>query len=146
MGKRKFSKKDLINLLIKKASGFHYQEEQLEYEKSQKQSKINENKYSNVSFFDNYDRGTQQISQTHDSIELSNGKEILNQTHENLILTKKKVTTHYISPDMLAIKILFEIYGKKVGDNNIEQLTDEELIKMKNTLLKELSDETNQDK
>ena len=30
----------------------------------------------------------------------------------SLILLKKKVTTHYIPPDMLAIKILFEIYRK----------------------------------
>ena len=36
---KKFNKKDLINLLIKKASGFYYTEELCEYEKTQNTTK-----------------------------------------------------------------------------------------------------------
>ena len=42
---------------------------------------------------------------------------------------------------MIAIKILFEIFDKKVDDSEIENLSDEELIKFKNKLLEELENE-----
>ena len=47
MKNNKFNKEDLINLLIKKASGFYYSEEQYEYEKTQ--NKTNLNKISTIS-------------------------------------------------------------------------------------------------
>jgi hypothetical protein len=145
MGKKKFSKQNLIDLLVKKANGFYYKEEQLEFEKPQKNIKNIEKPMlnnQNISFFDNYDRGLTQNDKTCDMIELSNGQDDLSkQISENFTLIKKKITTHFIPPDMLAIKILFEIFGKEVGENDIENLTDEELLNLKNKLLTELSNE-----
>ena len=74
--------------------------------------------------------------------EVSNGKpENFKQTNENLTLVKKKITTHYIPPDMLAIKILFEIFRKEIDINDIENMSNEELINLKNKLISEISNE-----
>lgn len=136
-----FTRNDLIEILIKKASGFYYSEEQFEYE-TQKNNKINEKHSDNLSFFENYDRGDTNLKISNDKIKLSN--EIKTSPEkDNLFLTKKKVATHYIPPDINAIKILFEIFEKKVGESNLENLTDEELIELKNKLIKELSNECN---
>lgn len=142
MAKNKFGFNDVIDLLIKRAKGFYYTEEQFEYEKTQKNSisvKNNSLNYQNISFFDKPVRGNAQIENSCDTIKLSNGE--ATQNNENLTLVKKKVSTHYISPDMLAIKILFEIFGEKVDKNEIEKMTDDELINLKNQLLKEIKDE-----
>ena len=59
MSKKKFSKKNLIDLLIKKAQGFYYTEEILEYEKTQNKSNYVKNSGScadNLTFFDFCDR------------------------------------------------------------------------------------------
>lgn len=145
MAKNKFGFNDVIDLLIKRAKGFYYTEEQFEYEKTQKNSNSGKNSgqiYQNISFFDNPVRGDTQSKKLCDTIKLSNGETL--QNNENLTLVKKKVSTHYISPDMLAIKILFEIFGEKVDKNEIDKMTDNELINLKNQLLKELKDEDNQ--
>lgn len=142
MAKNKFGFNDVIDLLIKRAKGFYYTEEQFEYEKTQKNSisvKNNSPNYQNISFFDNPVRGNIQSEKLCDTIKVSNGE--ATQNNENLTLVKKKVSTHYISPDMLAIKILFEIFGEKVDKNEIEKMTDDELINLKNQLLKEIKDE-----
>ena len=137
-----FNREDLINLLIKKASGFYYSEEQYEYEKTQKKDILNAKQYENLSFFENNDRGNNHTKKSNDTIKLSN--EITeSEEKRNLILTKKKISTHYVSPDIHAIKILFEIFEKKVGEDNLENLTDEELLDLKNKILKELSNEIN---
>ena len=52
-----FTHSDLINLLIKKASGFYYTEEQCEYEKTQNKHISDKNNSQNLSFFENFDRG-----------------------------------------------------------------------------------------
>lgn len=143
MSKRKFNKKDLINLVIKKANGYHYTEEVLEYEKTQNKSSLNKNIphiNENYNFFDICDRSLTKPITKDDKIELSNEKS-QQQINENLTLVKKKVTTHYIPPDMLAIKILFEIYGKEIEYDNLNTLTDEELLDLKNKLIKEISNE-----
>lgn len=140
MKNKDFTQNDLLNLLIKKATGFYYTEEQYEYEKTQNKSnsiKINENLSDNLK---NNDRVATQLNFIDDKIEVSN--EIKTDT-KNLTLVKKKVATHYISPDMLAIKILLEIYGKKIGDENVDDLSNEELLKLKETLIGELLDEEN---
>ena len=142
---KSFTKNDLINLLIKKASGFYYSEEQYEYEKTQNKSILNKNHSHNLSFFENTDRGLTISNNTSDIIKSSNETQ-KEQDNQGLTLSKKKVTTHYISPDINAIKILFEIFEKKVGDDNLENLTDDELINLKNTILKELSDEITENK
>ncbi len=145
MKKQKFKKNNLIEILIKKANGFFYTEEQLEYEKTQKRNK-NTEKYSqkieNISFFDNPDRGMIQNQKLYDKIDLSNEqKHTYNENNEDLTLVKKKVATHYIPPDMLSIKILFEIFGKEVNENSVENLSDNQLIELKNKLISELSNE-----
>ena len=145
MSKSKFNENDLIKILIKKASGFFYNEELLEYEKTQKladSSKKDNQKCENISFFDKIDRGNTDIYKSSDIIEVSNGKpENFKQTNENLTLVKKKITTHYIPPDMLAIKILFEIFRKEIDINDIENMSNEELINLKNKLISEISNE-----
>ena len=135
MGKKKFTKKDLMELLIKKAKGYYYNEEVYEYEKTQNKTKSikNNNLYSeNLNFFDICDRVLTSNNKPDDTMELSNEKQYSQQDNENLTLIKKKVTTHYIPSDMLAIKILFEIYGKEIDYDNLEKLSDKELIKLKN--------------
>lgn len=142
MTKNKFGYQDVVELLIKRAKGFYYTEEQYEYEKTQNKSKSNEIsslKVENISFFDNCVRGDNLITKPNDTIKLSNGDNCA--SNENLTLIKKKVSTHYISPDMLAIKILFEIFREKVNSNEIDLMTDDELLQLKKELLKELKDE-----
>ena len=130
--------KKLIDILLKKAAGFHYQEEQYEYEKD-KSKKDKNSDYENLNFFNLYDRGENKNSDDGVNIKLEDQK-IRQGQNEGLILVKKKVTSHYIPPDMLAIKILLEIFGKEaVGD--LEGLSDEELIKFKEKIMKELKDE-----
>ena len=140
MSKRKFTKKELLNLVIKKATGYHYSEEVFEYEKTQinnKCNKISRDLISNYNFFDICDRGQTQSNKINDTLTISN-EENLQQNNEDLTLIKKKVTTHYIPPDMLAIKILFEIYGKEIEYDNLTNLSDKELLNLKNQLLKDI--------
>lgn len=141
MDNKDFTKNDLINLLIKKASGFYYSEEQYEYEKTQNKSNINKIYANNLSFFDNFDTGNDKLNNSNDKIKLINDQEKFQENTQNLTLVKKKIATHYISPDINAIKILLEIFENKVGENELENLTDEELINLKKSLLKELSNE-----
>ena len=145
MSKNKFNENDLIKILIKKASGFFFFLELFEYEKTQKTTNISKNnsqKCENISFFDKIDRGNTDIYKSSDIIEVSNGKpENFKQTNENLTLVKKKITTHYIPPDMLAIKILFEIFRKEIDINDLENMSNDELINLKNKLISEISNE-----
>ena len=136
ISKEKINKK-LIDFLLKKASGFHYEEESYEYEAQKNKKAAYENK--NLSFFDICDRGQISSDVIDDKIKVSNEGEI-NKGDEKLVLVKKKVTSHYIPPDMLAIKILLEMFGKEELDD-IEKMTDDELIKFKNKIMKELKDE-----
>ncbi len=141
MKNKKFNKKDLIELLTKKARGFYYTEEIYEYEKTQNKSILNKNYSNNLNFFEICDRVEPKIKTSHDKIKVSNEtQQIDDKNAENLTLSKKKVTTHFVPPDMLAIKILFEIYGKEIN-NNIENLTDKELLDLKNKLTEELFNE-----
>ena len=126
----------LIEILLKKANGFHYYEEQEEYEKTQNKSKRCENSAINISMFDNFVMGEQKNNTTNDTIKSSNGKE--ENEAQTLTLVKKKITKHYIPPDMLAIKILFEINKEKVNDNDLNHLSDEELLNLKDKLIGEL--------
>lgn len=141
MKDKKFSNKNVLELLIKKASGFHYTEEQYEYEKTQNKSKLHENKCIITNNLQNYDTQKQQLTFFDDTIKTENDTTKRNKDTENLTLVKKKITTHYVSPDMLAIKILLEIYGKEV--NSVESLSDDDLINLKNKLIGEIINEEN---
>lgn len=141
MSKHKFSRKDLINLVIKKAEGYYYTEEVFEYEKTQNKSNLTKKHIENVgnlNFFEICDRGKNDFSNPCDTIESSNEKYKNQQNTQDLTLVKKKVTTHYIPSDILAIKILFEIYGKEIENDNLENLSDSDLLNLKNKLIKEV--------
>ncbi len=137
-----FTKNDLIQILIKKATGYYYSEEQFEYE-TQKSSKTTDKYINNLNFFENFDRGENNFNSLNDKIKSSNEIKSQGENDKNLSLIKKKVATHYIPPDINAIKILFEIFEKKVGESNLENLTDKELLDLKNKLIEELSNEHN---
>lgn len=140
---KKFNKKQLIDLLVKKATGFFYEEEQLEYENKGSPSKNSQKLDSQKTNLKNSVTLSGNLDMTGGIIELSDKKKQSVNCNDDLILSKRKVNTHYIPPDMIAIKILFEIYEKKVDDNEISKLSDDELLKLKNKLLEELSNETN---
>ena len=126
---------ELINILLKKASGFYYTEEQEDYEKTQNKIKNNENQFRNVSFFDFSDTVKNNSANLNDIINTQNENKSETQ---DLVLVKKKITKHYIPPDMLAVKILFETLKEKVNEDDLNNLSDDELIKLKDKLLGEL--------
>ena len=126
---------ELIKILLKKAQGFYYTEEQEDYEKTQNKLKYSEKYCDNISFFDNIDTLESKTSKPNDTINTSNEK---NENMQNLVLVKKKITKHYIPPDMLAVKILFETIKEKVNEDDIDNLSDDELLKLKDKLLGEL--------
>lgn len=136
-----FTKNNLIEILYKKATGFYYSEEQYEYEKTQNKSNYNKNNIQNVSFFENCDTGITNQIKTNDIIKSSNETHFSKQNNQELVLVKKKVATHYISPDINAIKILFEILENKVGEDTFNDINNEELLILKQKLIEELSDE-----
>ena len=126
---------ELINILLKKASGFYYTEEQEDYEKTQNKTKNNENQFRNISFFDFSDTVKNNSANLNDTINTQNENKSETQ---DLVLVKKKITKHYIPPDMLAVKILFETLKEKVNEDDLNNLSDDELIKLKDKLLGEL--------
>ena len=134
---------ELIKILLKKAKGFYYSEEQEEYEKAQCKSRISEINNRNVSFFDNNVTNEVKFINQNDTIKSDNENK---RNTENLILVKKKITKHYIPPDMLAVKILFETIKEKVNDNDINNLSDDELIRLRDKLIGELIDENKSNK
>lgn len=127
---------ELIKILMKKAKGFYYKEELEEYEKTQKKSKISEIHTENLSFFENYDTVKLKNNSSYDKLKSPDENK-----QQNLTLAKKKITTHYIPPDMLAVKILFETIKEKVNNDDITNLSDDELLNLKNKLLRELNNE-----
>ena len=144
-----FSRQDIIKILIKQAEGFYYTEEQFEYEKTQNKSILNENIKQNkiiCDFSANDDRGAVQMNFLNDTLKSQNETfKNENEKHQNLTLVKKKVATHFVSPDMHAIKILLEIFNEKIDSEDSSNLTDEELLNLKNKLLGDLLNEPNKD-
>ena len=129
--------KKLVDLLLKKANGFHYVEEQFEYERDK--TKQTKQQTENLNFFDICDRGKTHLENSNDMIELENETKKQG-ADDGLVLVKKKVATHYIPPDMLAIKILLEMFGKEEL-SDLEKMSDNELIELKKQLLEELRNE-----
>ena len=130
----------IVESLYKRAVGFYYSEEQLEYGEK---DKIKNNKES--------DENCVSKTLTSDSIGVNSNREKksnlenddnVDENQQTLVLLKKKVTTHYIPPDMLAIKMLVENFGEEIKNNkkseSIDKLSDEELIELKNKLEKEI--------
>lgn len=110
-------------ILVKKAEGYFYDEESLEYvQKPQKEED------KQLSFDDFTNKKTSQIS------------------NNELCLVKKKVTSHYIPPDMIAIKILLENFGENMSSSNLENMSEEELIDYKNKLIESINKLTKENK
>ncbi len=115
MAKNKELYDKIKEILIKKAEGYFYSEESFEYVlKPEKEEQL-----------------------CFDDVLNKNGKKTNSQ--EPLNLVKKKVTSHYIPPDMLAIKILLENFGEKMNDNQFETMSEKELIEYKNKLIDNLN-------
>ncbi|MBQ8451570.1 MAG: hypothetical protein IJ538_02205 [Clostridia bacterium] len=143
MKNKKFTNKDLIELLIKRAKGFSYTEEQLEYENFNKNAKNDFKNIKNMSFFDFDGTSAQNSMGLCDKIKIENETEkTRNEISSSLTLSKKKITTHYIPPDMLAIKTLLEIFAKEVEGDEIKQLSNNELIELKSKLLEEIKNDS----
>jgi len=112
---------ELINkikdILLKKAEGFYYREETFEYIKKQNKEE------SQMSLFD---------------IKQREEEDVQSEEEGGLILAKKKVTSHFVPPDMLAIKILLENFGEKIDEDKFSAMSDSELIKLANSLSREI--------
>lgn len=109
-------------ILIKKAEGYFYSEETFEYVQKP------QNKEEQLCMDD-----------------IINEKETTKQ-NQPLTLVKKKVTSHYIPPDMLAIKILLENFGEKIGANALDLMSEQELLEYKDKLISDIEKLTKEDK
>ena len=58
-------------------------------------------------------------------------------------MKRRKVTTKHYPPDMSAVKVMAEL---RVGEDDIDRLSDAELEKLKTKLLLQLKDMTKGDK
>lgn len=145
----------LIKLLIKKAEGFFYTEESFEYSYSDKPKKST----SQISFFDDETDEQKEnkkscvncVTKTGNGknsvvdLNCEGGKKLKENTKgkqcdedkQAATLVKKKVATHFVPPDMLAIKMLLEINESKIG-GDLSGLSDEELASKINELKNEL--------
>ena len=121
----------LKKILLKKAEGFFYTEEINEYQQNSK------NDLEQISIFD---ESSTKLKKTKNN---DQNKQTL-----NLILSKKKVTTHYIPPDMLAIKMLIENFGEKIkdDDDNLLSLSDDELYSLQENLIREIQQSMEENK
>ena len=107
------------NILLKKSEGFYYNEEILEYQNNSTEIKNTEN--NQLNFLENNEKNTPQ-------------------KHSNLTLLKKKVTSHYVPPDLLAVKMLIEIFGETLEHNDLSYLSDTELNNLKLDIIKKLEE------
>ncbi|MBQ3158703.1 MAG: hypothetical protein IJB98_03315 [Clostridia bacterium] len=120
--------KKIKDVLIKKAEGYFYNEEILEYQTEDGKTK----KVTTTS--------NQTDTPTENEEKCEEGTDT--KKEDKLTLSKKKITTHYIPPDLLAVKMLFEIYGEKIeSTNELEKLEYQELLNIKKQLLEKLKEE-----
>ena len=126
------------------AEGFYYFEEQIEYQKPQKltiKTEKNTPKYENVSFFDDDVTVCANKSNFCDMMKINSyGKKNFEDITDDSF-SKKKITTHFVPPDISAIKMLLEIYGKAMKSSEVSSMSDAELLQLKDQLIKEISNE-----
>jgi len=152
------NKDKLLEALVKRAEGFYYSEEILEYSIKEDKCKIekdllgNENTQSDPSKFDTEKKSGSKntknknslvySSQTQEKLVGNDGIGVGNESKQGLELLKKKVTTHYIPPDMSAIKILIENFGQEMKNEQsvLDELSDDELMKMRNEIIKDIKE------
>ena len=113
--------KKIKNILLKKSEGYFYDEEVKEYQ-----------------IIDDINT-TKNQSSKEPNIENNNEKS-KQEKDTNLILIKKKVTTHYVPPDLLALKMLLENFGEKINSDDLSLLSDKELLDLKNQLIKNIEE------
>ncbi len=158
-----FDKSKIMEALLKRAEGFFYSEEILEYgerEEKKKEDKLSsktaEGDLSNLSDqsknnSENVSKNTKNKkqgvysgqSQGENGAKIAREEQVNHEDSKNLVLLKKKVTTHYVPPDIAAVKMLFENFGEalKSETDAIEEMSDEELVKLRLSLLDQLKSE-----
>ena len=163
----KLDKNKMLEALEKRAQGFFYSEEILEYGEA---STVKSDKNSEKVTYCDVDGAKSSVSKKKLEKSVSkngvcekndiyseretnegdvcndqdgNSQAISYENTKGLVLLKKKVTTHYIPPDITAVKMLIEIAGEEIGVNNniIESLSDDELLKLKRELIEEIKNE-----
>lgn len=151
----KFDLLELKKLLIKKAKGFYFEEQQCEFErvcetgqarkKSSKLSVLGDGDATYGLQFKDGEGATPRsenssneeligLAKTKTGRKKQNKEDLVGEIDEDfskLVMVKKKVSTHFVPPDSLAIKMLFEIFGKEITEESlnlkIEKMTNEEL-------------------
>ena len=84
-----------------------------------------------------YTETTEEFVPTKDSGQIGMQElEVKSEEQAGLKLSKKKIVTHYVPPDMLAIKMLLQY--ESGDDTQYSQMTDEQLLELKNKLLGQL--------
>lgn len=138
---------ELKELLIKKAKGFYYTEEQIEFVDTGESDIVLESDLSNGIVFSGRKRKQKKKANAvtclsgfeNLGVECKEKKGEDNANSQTAPVVKRKITTHYVPPDMLAIKMLFENFGQKI--ELFENLSDEDLVAMKNEIAKSILEE-----
>ena len=142
---------ELKEVLIKKAKGFYYCEETVEFTETSSGKSVNvietEDGIKVIGVKRKRGRPKKIMSKPvtlsaenpNLGVDLSQ-KEGTNASKQENVVVKRKITTHYVPPDMLAIKMLFENFGEKVDD--IENMSDEEILNLKRKLMREWEEES----
>ena len=106
-------------ILLKKAEGYDYNEEIDEYVAKVEQ----ENEQLNF------------LSETNPTC-LSPPKK----SKQEMTLSKKKISSHHIPPDLSAVKMLLDYFVSEKSSQGLETLTDSELKEMRDDLIKKLNE------
>ena len=127
---------ELRKILIKKAKGFYYKEETVEFTENM-QAKIKRPRGRPRKSALKAD--TYLIEKEKCGVDLDCKRENANENKFENSVVKRKITTNYVPPDMLAIKMLFENFGEKI--DLLENMSDEEILQMKKEILQEWREE-----
>jgi len=154
---------EIYRILLKKAKGFYYDEITTEYVCDKKPIKTcNAEDDVQLSLFDEKTAKTKEKYKNKVTILKSNDKSAVNlkceedvdgsfifskdnkmegekaidESVEQITMAKKKVTTHFVPPDLAAIKMLLENFEKI--DEPFDNLSTEELISLARKLQKDL--------
>ncbi len=132
-GNNLINKTTLLNkikrILLKKAEGYFYNEEVLEYGEDKAEKFLSNCVSEQISFL-----------KSDDKIKTKNKpSKSIKANPSTMVLLKKKITSHHVPPDLAAIKMLIELINlEQSEDNTISNLSDEELIKLRDDTIKKL--------
>ena len=119
------------DILLKKAEGYFYDEKIEEYQQTEDDDKKDKNTSKSVS---------EQLKLNLDDLNselISKPTNPKRAKRKKMELIKKKITTHHIPPDLGAIKMLLELFASS-NDDNLSSLSQEELLELKDELIKKL--------